>query len=194
MDRIRVLPHDRAEVRSPGFKRFLRQAVEAYLNHVSELRADPDKAEPWKTDGRAWHLKQRRMVNRRRARWQGTTLLQVIGATQKAVDGLAVDWNHKIAIVLTHPKVSGWWCRVATAHAHHIVLQYRASPGQFTPPMLDGIGNSPSIKRNGRGGGDEIWFGIRTMKDIQLRAFATFLKTYHAGACEAFPAKKKGRS
>jgi len=134
------------------------------------------------------------MTSRRRAKWQGATLLQLIGAMQKAVGGLEVDWNHKIAVVLTHADVSGWWCRVATAHAHHIVLQYRTQPGQFTPTMLERLGESPYIKRNGRGGGDEIWIGLRDMKEIHAGAFAKFLKAYHVGVCKAFGAKERRRS
>jgi len=197
MDRIRILVHDRAEVDTPKFDRFLRDAVKAYLDYVATLQADPGKAEPWKTDGKQWHLTQRRMVRRHRAAWQGTTLPQLIGAMRKAVGKLEVDWNHKIAVVLKHPAVSGWWCRIITAHRDRIGLQFRAKPGQFTPAMIDRIGPSPVIKRNGRGGGDEIWTGVKDMHQIDPRAFGSFLKAYHAGACEAFPAghkqRKKGR-
>lgn len=194
LDRIRVLPHDLPEVDTPAFRRFLADAVSAYLEHVDSLADDPDKAEPWKTAGKQWHLQQRGMVHRHRAVWQPTTLVQIIGAMQKAVPGVEADWKHKIAIILEQEDVKGWWCRVVSAKAEHVELQFRAKPGQFTPAMIDGIGPWQRIKRSGRAGGDEVIVRLRDVKQLNIRAFKTFLKAYQIGVREAFPAGGRSRS
>ncbi len=193
MDRIRILPHDRAEVDQPPFRRLVKDMTQAYVDYAAELSADPAKAEPWKTNGKQWHLEQKRMTHRRRAVWQPTTLLQLIGAITKAVPDVKVDWNHKIAVVITHKDVQGWWCRVGTAQPQHIGLQFRTKPNHFTPAMLEGIGPAPEIKRRGRGGADEIWTTLRDLKDLDMRRFAGFLKACLRGAREALPSKG-GRS
>ncbi|MBN1345821.1 MAG: excinuclease ABC subunit A, partial [Phycisphaerae bacterium] len=194
LDRIRVMVHDKAEIDTAGFRRFLRQAVLAYSEYSSELQEDPSKAEPWKTDGKQWHLQQRRMTRRQGIAWQGTTLLQVIGAMQKAVPGLEVEWNHKIAVVMSHKDVTGWWCRIVTAFAEHIQLEFRSRPNQFTPAMVDRIGPWNEIKRSGRLGGDEVRFRFEDMKQIDARALSTFLKAYHLGVCQAFRSEGGRRS
>jgi len=193
MDRVRILVHDKAEIATPGFDRFLREAIDAYGQYAAAVKEDPRKAEPWKTDGKAWHLEQRRMTRRYKATWQGPTLLQLIGTIRKAVGDLEVDWNHKIAIELGRKGAKDWWCRIVTAHTDYIELMIRAKNGQFTPVMIEKLGQWREIRRNEKGG-DIILIRFQTMPQLDPKAFSGFLKACDAGWREVSSDTKKERS
>lgn len=180
MDQVRVQVHDKAEIQTPGFEGFLREAIEAYCGYAAGVKKDPNKAEPWKTNGKQWHLQQQRMTRRRRPAWEGTTLVQLLGVMQKAVSGVEVDWNQKISIVLRLGRQSEWWCRIVTAHREYIELQIRSRGGQFTPVMIERLGEWRDIRRNEMNG-DIILVRFKTIRQLDPTAFGAFLKACGEG-------------
>ncbi len=170
-DDIRIMIHDLAEINTPAFRRFLKSAVGGYLKTIGQWQDDPELAEPWKVDGRTWHISQKAIAPNRRKMWKPSLLVELVGRLNKLVPDLKLDWNHKTAVVLKHPAMDKPWGKIVTANRYGLRVELRAQRGQFTPAKIDRLGPDPEIKRHQNY--DWIMFTLQSMDQIdtqQLKA------------------------
>jgi excinuclease ABC subunit A len=166
-DDIRVHIHDLAEIDTPAFRRFLKSAIAGYLKTIGQWQEDPESAEPWKTDGRKWHTSQKAVSPNRRKLWKPTLLMELVGRLNKCVPDLALDWNHKTAVVIKHPAMDKPWGKIVTSSRHAMRLELRTARGRFTPAKVERLGPNPEIKRNQHC--DWIITALQSMEQIDAR-------------------------
>ena len=141
-DDIRMHIHDLAEIDTPAFRRFLKTALDGYLETIGQWAEDPESAEPWKTDGRKWHTSQKAISPNRRKLWKPTLLMELIGRLNKCVPDLKLDWNHKTAVVLTHPAMDKAWGKIVTSSRYGLRVELRTDRGRFTPAKIERLGKA----------------------------------------------------
>ena len=144
-DDVRLLLHDHQDLRKPQLRRFLRRAAEAYFGMVRQARAEPEKAEPWKSDGRAWHLSQKSIRAGKRKRWRPPALVELVGLINKHLPNANVHWSNKTSVMVHVPQVSQRVVRVATNFAQGLKLEIRVPGKTVTPAMYDRLGREPEF-------------------------------------------------
>ncbi|MHC4610198.1 MAG: excinuclease ABC subunit UvrA, partial [Planctomycetota bacterium] len=173
-DDVRLFLHDERDLRKAAFKRFLKRAAEAYFEMVAQAEADPAKAEPWKADGRTWHLSQRSVPDGKAKRWRPTVLLQLLGLINKLLPQGQVVWNNKCAVMIHLPGLQGRLIRISTNHAEGLRFDLRVPKRTFTPAMCDRLGRSPTIVT--RPLFDIILSWVRSVEDVDRSQLAEALR------------------
>jgi len=171
MDQVRVLVHDKKEVAAPAFRRFLKEAVQAYLSHVEGLATATAPAEPWKTDGKAWHMSQRSIPAKAIKQWKPLALTMFLGKVTKAAPGVVFSWNRKVIVDMAAPggdRVG----KIITNKPEALRIDLHVPRGRFTPTQVEGLGSEQEFARPGTSGA-ELTFWFRTIEELhsgQLKA------------------------
>jgi excinuclease ABC subunit A len=145
-DDIRMLIHRRNEIATAGCREFLKRAVQAHQRLIRKMAEDVETRQPWKVNGRQWHLSQSMIAKGREKNWRGSLIVEFIGRVKKIVPEATEDWTRKVMVVLNHPRVEGTWIRLVTNHAHAMRVEVRCRHGQFTPARVERLGLDVSIK------------------------------------------------
>jgi excinuclease ABC subunit A len=179
IDQVRMHVHDRKDLRPTAFRKFLKQAVAAYFRMIDKSSSRAGGAEPWKADGRKWHLSQKSMPPRGPAKWPRQTLVELAGRITKAVPDVELDWGHKIAVKLTLANGASPLGKLVTNSRQGIKVELRCPRGLFTPARVEGLGADPRIV-TGRGGCDTLRFMVRRMKDLDAKRLSAVLRECRA--------------
>jgi hypothetical protein len=159
----------------------LDEAAKAYLDHCRSIESDPGQAEPWKENGKQWHLSQKSI--RRTKHWQPTTLVQLTGALSKAVPGVQFEWNQKVLVRFYRGGTKDLLGRIVTNMGDAIRLELRTAQNHFTPTRVEGLGIETDIDR-GKLGGDLVRFKLRKMGDVNGKLLSSVLREADASLRE----------
>ena len=174
---VRVLIHDKPEVDNPAFKRFLKDVWEKYWKHVTALSSKKKDAEPWKTDGKAWHLSQKIMKPTRKKKWQPLTLTLLVGQLQKLIPNADIDWNRKVFVEVNTANGERF-CKIITHQPQALRVDFHTPAGRITPAQVENLGFEQQFERPGTSGAAfSIW--LRDMKEVdtsELRIVAKSTK------------------
>lgn len=170
---VRIHIHDRAEVDTPAFRRFVKKAAVAHQGLIAERRAAPERAEPWKTDGRAWHLSQQPIAPNKPRLWKPMTLVELLGRIQKLQPAVEPDWRNKATVTLTVGKPPTRIGRIVTNHGHGLRVDLRVPAGLFTPTQLESIGQNPTLRTAGNE--TQISFWLQRLDQLNVATLATVL-------------------
>jgi excinuclease ABC subunit A len=164
MDQVRVLVHDRKEIATPAFQSFLSVGLKAYSAHVEKLAGDAAGAEPWKEDGKKWHLSQRSIPANHAKLWKPMTLMTFLGLVAKAAPGVKVLWDRKAFI----EWVTGGGRRVGkiiTNKRFALQVDLHVPRGLFTPTQVEHLGSRQEFARPGSSGA-ELTFWFQSLDEI----------------------------
>jgi len=176
---VRLYLYDMKDVRRQAFGRFLKQAADAYFGMVARNQADPAAAQPWKADGRAWHLSQRGIAAGKRKRWKPATLLELIGLINKSLPEAQVRWGGKVAVMIHVPWLNGRLICISTRYSEGLKVEIRVPQRTFTPAMYDRIGQSPTYEQ--RRQFDLILFWARSVEQVDAGQLAGAIRRCREG-------------
>ena len=182
-DILRMQVHDRDEIDTPGMRAVIRTAVAAYLRVARAAARAREKVQPWRSDGKTWHLSQQSISPQKVKQWQPATLVELIGFVGKLVPGLKVDWSGKASVRLTGPGAGPPRIRIGTTHAQGLAFGILCPAGTVTPARIDRLGVSPKITRRGR---DQVAvsFWVRRMSEIDREQFRDLIRAACGGQVE----------
>lgn len=144
-DDIRMLIHNKSEIATPGAKMFIKRATQAYQRLIRKMAEDIETRQPWKANGRLWHLSQQAVPRNQRKAWAGSLMVQLLGRIKKIDPTIKEDWTQKVTVSLRHPNVSGIWAKFVTNNAFGLRVEVRCARGQFTPARIERLGLTPDI-------------------------------------------------
>ena len=166
MENVRVQLHDLPETDTPAMRRLIAQAVQAYFKNVTP--AAPGKgaaAEPWRADGRAWHLGQKTLPPGREVQWKPGTLIDLLGRLGRTLPGLSVDWGHRSRLELSlQGRMIGW---LRTNSLHGLQLELLTAPGRLATTDLTDAGVDGQLQRGTPAGSDTLQMIIRTGEEAR---------------------------
>ncbi len=168
---IHLSLRDSKDVNKSEFRRFLKQAATAYHRHVEHCESTPEVSEPWKVNGREWHLSQKSMSRRQVAKWKPPLLLALLGRFKSLESALEFDWNSKTAVALKSPRGLAPVGKIVTNMGRGLRVELFVPRGAVTPAMIDRLGEDVEIKRSGER--DAVVFWLRSADRLgtdQLRA------------------------
>ncbi len=173
-DEVRLWIHDLAEIKTAAFTRFLKDAADGYARWVGSAAQPSAEAEPWKRDGKKWHLAQKAIASTRQRRWKPTVLTELIGRLIKNVRDLEVDWNGKTAVSIRHPAMAQPWGRIVTSSRHGLRVELRTAPGLITPAKIDRLGTAAEVRRHPQH--DQVVFTVQDMTQVDTRQLQDVLR------------------
>jgi excinuclease ABC subunit A len=177
-DDIRVWVHDLAEIKTTAFKKFVKEAAAAHCTKLSDGRKPPEDREPWKHDGRKWHLSQSGISSMRQRQWKPAALVELVGRVTKAVPCLELDWNHKTQVALRHPSMKCAWGKIMTNQRQGLRVEFCSGTNTIGATQIEKLGEDPTIKRGRKF--DTVTFWLQEMKQVDSRLFSRLLKEAEA--------------
>jgi excinuclease ABC subunit A len=163
---IRILVNNKKEIATPECREFIKRAFKAYQRLVRKMADDVVTRQPWKVNGKSWHVSQQMLARKNGIQWRGTLIVEFLGRLKKIEPKLQEDWKRKVMVAVDHPEVDGYWCRLVTNHAQAMRVSIRTRRGQFTPAMIERLGMEPQI-RNVQGS-DLVEFWLRKLDQCDL--------------------------
>jgi excinuclease ABC subunit A len=146
-DEIRCTPRDFADVNRTKWRALLRRCAAAYMEQARAQQQDPGRGEPWREDGRTWHLSQQSISKNHMVRWQPTLLVALLGLFDKLQRDLRVDWKGKVCIGLKVPGEAKPAGKIVTNMGAGLRLELRTPPTMFTPAQVERLGFNREIRR-----------------------------------------------
>ncbi len=171
LEQVRVMVHDKKEIDTPAFRRFLKDALAAYLRHVESLGADESGGEPWKVDGKAWHLSQRQISADQPRQWKPMTLTLFVGQVCKILPKAVVLWDRKVFVEVTTPEGRRVG-KIITHRSDSLRVDLHVPRGRFTPTQVEHLGYQQEFGRAGTSGAElSFWFrGVEEIRGEELKA------------------------
>ncbi len=173
LEQTRILVHDKKEIDTPAFRRFLETALAAYLAHVDALAGKGEAAEPWKQDGRKWHLSQKIIKPGAAKRWTPMTLTLLVGQIQKLLPAAEVHWDRKVFVDITTAD-GARIAKIITHQADGLRVDVHLRKGAFTPTQVRGLGYQQQFQRPGASNA-ELSFWLRDMSEVDRDQLKTVL-------------------
>ncbi len=178
-DDIRILVHGRKEIATPDCRTFIKKAVQAYFRLLKRMKEEEALAHPSMVNGRAWHLSQQ-MLGKRPKMWSGSLIVQMLGWMKKWAPGIREDWSRKAIVALAHPEVPGVWARLVTNQPHAMRVEVHVGRGQFTPAMIDRLGEGVEIRENAAEP-TKVMFWVKNMEECDMGQLERLVKGSVAG-------------
>ncbi|MDM8008623.1 MAG: excinuclease ABC subunit UvrA [Phycisphaerae bacterium] len=145
-DDIRILINSRKEIATADCREFIKRAFQAYQRLIRKMSEDVEMRQPWKANGRQWHLSQQMLSKNTEKLWRGSLIVEMLGRFKKIAPEIREDWTRKVMVVLQHPEVPGIWARFVTNHADAMRIEVYCARGQFTPALIEKLGIEPVIR------------------------------------------------
>ncbi len=144
-DDIRILLRDFSDINKTAFTAFFKETADAYIHMVTESQEDPVKGQPWKADGRKWHLSQKSINAHHRIKWKPNLILEFFGRINKLDPTIEPNWNGKIGIGLKR-KGQPAFGKIVTNMSDGLRLDLFLKRNQFTPLQVDKLGTNVVIR------------------------------------------------
>lgn len=134
-----------------------------------EPAAEKEEEDPWKTDGKTYHLEKQTPEQRAK-------LIELVDMIQEVNPELdEPSWNQKIYISFSHPDINPMWASIRDWRLSFLVLRTRNKQGVFSKQELEErLGLEMKIEEHSRY--DRIEISIYPQQEIDTAAFRDFLK------------------
>jgi len=142
---VAILAHRLSEIDTPGFHRFLDEAVLAFQAAVQRMQTRPEDVMPWKVNGERWHLSDKGFPIGRKLRWDRGLLPRLLALVRSLEPNLEITWDSRAAITLRVPGISRGWSQWRTKDAHGLDCRFLGKKGQFNLAQIENFGTHPQI-------------------------------------------------
>ncbi len=181
-DEWRLDVRDFIDVSKRAYGAFLKVAATAYLSRLEADAADPDKREPWKTDGQAWHISQRSLSKRQPVRWKPAMLMATLGRLKSIEPGLTLLWDTRTAVRFQVPGEDQVAGKIVTNIGRGLRIELRAPKNTLTPTLIDRLGEDAEIKPGPQY--DRIVFWIRSLSQNDSKQLMDVWRRCRVGGME----------
>lgn len=185
LDQTRVMVFDKKEINTATFRAFLKTAVAAYLAHVDSLADKGKSAEPWKEDGKAWHMSQKIMKPGKRKKWTSMDLTLLVGQIQRILPKAKILWDRKVFVEIVN-DAGERICKIITHQATAMRIDVHLQRGALTDDQVRGLGYEQEFQRPGTNNA-ELSFFVRDAKSVdrnQLKQVLTAAYDHVAAALQ----------
>jgi excinuclease ABC subunit A len=187
---VTLLVYKLAEIDTPAFRDFLKDAVASFNASVKRLQTKPEDVMPWKLNGERWHLGDKGFAPGKKPRWDRALLPRLLEVARAVDPQLEVRWDARDNIALRLPPIGKSWAYWRTKEIDALVCRFFGKKGQFNLARLEGLGITPRLDTH-RADADVLWLQFQQLDHLQPAKLQTLLAEHLTGFREAF-GKKKG--
>ncbi len=148
---VSVQAHRLADIDTPAFRDFLRQAADAFGRNLKRMQTRPEDVMPWKVNGERWHLGEKGFPPGRKIRWDRSVLAGLLELVRAVEPNVEVQWDNRAAITLRVPGVTRAWAQFRTKDAEGLVCRFLGKKGQFNLSQLEPFGIQPTVQPHREG-------------------------------------------
>jgi excinuclease ABC subunit A len=182
---VAVLGFKVAELQTPAFRQFLKEAAASFFANLKRMRTTPEDVMPWKINGERWHLGEKGFPPGRRIQWDRSALPRLLALLREIEPALTVDWNTRDSITIRVPGASRAWAAFRTKNAVALEAKLLGRRGQFNLARLEPVGAAAEITPY-KNEGEVIRFAIRQLGPGQVDALRGILREHLEGFRGAF--------
>ena len=181
-----MLVHNKAEIQTPGFRKFLKQAAAAFEKSVGTMETKIEDVMPWKLNGEKWHLGDKGFPPGRKLRWDRDLLPRLLKIVREIDPEIEIKWDTRDAILLKIAGIGKAWGRVRTKDSDALDCKFLGVPGQFNLSHLDGIADHPSLEADRADGGEVMQLNFVRDNEMPAAKVKKLLSEHRAGFIKRF--------
>jgi excinuclease ABC subunit A len=182
---VTVLVHRLAEIDTPAFQKFLREAVQSFHDVLRRQQTRPEDVMPWKVNGERWHLGEKGFPPGKKVAWDRDLLPRLLQLVREIEPAIEVRWDARDAITLKVPDVGRGWAQWRTKDETALDCRFLGKKGQFNLAQLDGLGATCAISHH-RGDGDVLRLQFQRLSQVQAGRLKEVLEEHLRGFRESF--------
>jgi excinuclease ABC subunit A len=171
---ITVTTHNRDDVATPEFQKFLDDACRAFLGEAKRATQNPADLMPWKVLGKKWHLMRKGFPSGKRVHWEAETLEKLFDLIAEVCPHAEFDWSNKMLVNIRRNGEETVWATLKTKHREAIELHLYQPPGATALGRIAGLGASREITpfRDGR---EVVKLRLTTTAQVEAGELREFL-------------------
>jgi excinuclease ABC subunit A len=182
---VTVLVHRLAEIDTPAFRQFLKEATTSFQQVQARLRTKPEDVMPWKINGERWHLGEKGFPPGKKLRWDRAILPRLLQLVREIEPAIEVRWDVPYFITLRVPGSNRWWGQWQTKRAYGLDCRFLGKKGQFNLSQVEAFGVQPTIDDK-RAEGDVLKFMFLTADHVHPEKLKALLTEHLSGFRETF--------
>src|SRR5262249_34116434 len=128
---VTIKVHSLAEVQTPGFEMFLKEAVASFEANVKRMQTKPEDLMPWKLNGEKWHLGEKGFPPGRKLRWDRAALPRLLQVIKEVDPALEVQWANRDSVSFKVPDAGRSWAHLRTKDSDSLKARFLGKKGQF---------------------------------------------------------------
>jgi excinuclease ABC subunit A len=182
---VAILGFRLAELRTPAFQAFLKDASTSFFANLKRMRTKPEDVMPWKINGERWHLGEKGFPPGRRVKWDRGVLHRLLDLLRQIEPELTVDWSTRDSITIRVPGASRAWAALRTKTPSALEAKFLGERGRFNLARLEPVG-VPAVLSQYKADGEVMKFGFKSLSAGQADALRTILREHIKGFRKTF--------
>jgi excinuclease ABC subunit A len=181
-----VVAHKKAELDTPAFREFLKQAVDVVQGRAATAAAGVEGNMPWKKDGEKWHLGDKGFPPGQGAKWDRTLLPKLVKLLREVDPGLEWKWDVRDAVTAYPKGASRFWCRVKTKERDAMEVWFAGRPGTARPARFQDFGREVDVEGDRADGVEILKLKLVAGNHLDVAKLKPLLAEHLAAFKEAF--------
>lgn len=164
--------HYHKEIDTAGFKKFLKEAQQAFVKYTGQASLNLEDLTPWKVLGKKWHLSRKGFPTGQRVAWDPAVLEGLVDMLVAAAPNSTVDWTGQQTVSVQANGGDSAWATINTKRRSGLDLAFLVPAGQVALGRIAEFGAEREISV-GRKGQETVSFRFDAIEQLtpQLKAF-----------------------
>ena len=171
---VSITLHWHKEIDTAGFRKFLKDAQQAFLKFVGQTSGNLEDLMPWKVLGKKWHLSRKGFPTGQRVAWDPAVLEALVGLLEQSLPGAVVDWTGQQTVSVQPAGGAASWAVVTTKRRAGLDLTLTNPAGKVALGRIAEFGSEREITV-GRQGQETVRIRFDDIEQINPD-FRDFLK------------------
>jgi excinuclease ABC subunit A len=173
---VQLQVHSLAEVDTPAFWEFVKQAIAAFNKYTQRVAQNPDDVMPWKVLGRKWHVTRKGFPPGKRVLWDPDLLEDLCELLAKIAPDGQFLWNNQQVVHLMVKDQREPWASIYTKRPAGLDLMLTGPTDQFALGRIADFGIARQLQT--RDDRDLIKLRFRNPDDVSSPELAQFFEEH----------------
>jgi len=165
------------EIKTDEFRRFLKQAADAYLGQVKKAgKIDAADLMPWKVLGRKWHTSRKGFPSNKRVAWKADVIDGLFDVLEKTLVEFKPEFGNKTSVVWKNGAGDAV-VELQSKRRDGIYLSLLSDPGTFALGQVASLGKDCEIVAH-RGGKEAVKIKLTAKTHVSSKGLKAFLTEF----------------
>ena len=165
------------EMDTPGFWKFVEEAVAGFSKVEERKELNLDDHTPWKKLGQKWHFLRKGFPPGKKVRWQTEVLEELYELLQEVAPDTQFLWNNQVVVRVYLKDRRTPWAGIVTKKPEALVLSLAGPKGAVPLGRFADLGRDRELDES-KEDCDVVKLWFRTVEDLHHGDLAEFLKEH----------------